>query len=825
MRGVGLRPCCACACSASSSSRSTTRRLAPPAGRRRARAARVARAATRACTRARRSPVASGPTCSTRARARACAPPSRRCARRSATERRSSRATRDRVGFARDAEVWVDARAFEELCRDGDARGGAGPAARRAARRPRRRLGLRGARAPARAPRRRAGARSLAPPRTPASSSRALGLTRERVAADPLSEAAHRELIRRLAASGDRGAALFAYSRLQQRLRDELRVAPSAQTRALVERIRTSGAGDGLRARRTRRQGPRPARLPSPARAHTAQRVRRSRAEHRGGCAAAWEQRARGRAAASCSSPGSRGSARRACSPSSGEPSPAARRRGALRALQRGDADPLPAVRRGARRLRCGRRPVAADRRAPAHRRRARTAASAAWPPPFRRHPRSTIRPGRATGCSRPWPRCCARGRRTLAAAAGRWTTCTGPTGRPCSCSAISRRMPAPARVLIAGAYRETELARSHPLAHALADLRRDRLVERVALRGLGRTRGGGARRRERSGVAGDPAPASRSVHQETGGNPFFVEEIASHLAETGGRERSGIPEGVQGGRSATASTASRPATDELLRLAAGGRAGTSTSPCSTRSRPAAEDALLDALDEAVASGLVREASERAGTLRVRPRDHPRHPLRRADPHARRVRLHGRVADALEALPGDADGQRLAELAHHLFQAAPGGAATARRPVRLAGPPSSRPRQLAWEEAAAHYERARRGARARGPGETPSSAGELLARLGEARMRAGERVGGPRGVRRVRRARQAARRRRRTGTGRARLRGRGRPGLRRRSPTPSPCSSAALGRRLAGPRLRARLLATTRRSSATTTPTRPRARR
>ena len=71
---------------------------------------------------------------------------------------------------------------------------------------------------------------------------RALSLSRERVAADPLAEAAHRDLIRRLAASGDRGAALFAYSRLQQRLREELRVAPSAQTRALVERIR---AGDG----------------------------------------------------------------------------------------------------------------------------------------------------------------------------------------------------------------------------------------------------------------------------------------------------------------------------------------------------------------------------------------------------------------------------------------------------------------------------------------------------------------------------------------------------------------------------------------------------
>ena len=42
-----------------------------------------------------------------------------------------------------------------------------------------------------------------------------------------------------------------------------------------------------------------------------------------------------------------------------------------------------------------------------------------------------------------------------------------------------------PDRLVVAGTYRESELGRSHPLARALADLRRDRLVERVALSGL----------------------------------------------------------------------------------------------------------------------------------------------------------------------------------------------------------------------------------------------------------------------------------------------------------------------------------------------------
>ncbi len=70
----------------------------------------------------------------------------------------------------------------------------------------------------------------------------AVARARERVALEPLSEEAHRELIARLAAAGDRAAALTAYERLAERLRRELRIAPSAPTRALVAEIRGDGA-------------------------------------------------------------------------------------------------------------------------------------------------------------------------------------------------------------------------------------------------------------------------------------------------------------------------------------------------------------------------------------------------------------------------------------------------------------------------------------------------------------------------------------------------------------------------------------------------------
>jgi DNA-binding SARP family transcriptional activator len=76
---------------------------------------------------------------------------------------------------------------------------------------------------------------------------------------EPLAERLHRDLIRRLAAGGDRGAALAAYERLRGRLADALHAAPSAPTRALVDQIR-GGRGEPppdqrSRIRYTRRDG------------------------------------------------------------------------------------------------------------------------------------------------------------------------------------------------------------------------------------------------------------------------------------------------------------------------------------------------------------------------------------------------------------------------------------------------------------------------------------------------------------------------------------------------------------------------------------------
>jgi len=75
----------------------------------------------------------------------------------------------------------------------------------------------------------------------------AISLSRRMVAIDPLGEAPTRELMRRLAAVGERGSAIAAYQRLAERLQSQLRLAPSAATRALADQLRAPDPADDAR--------------------------------------------------------------------------------------------------------------------------------------------------------------------------------------------------------------------------------------------------------------------------------------------------------------------------------------------------------------------------------------------------------------------------------------------------------------------------------------------------------------------------------------------------------------------------------------------------
>ena len=228
-------------------------------------------------------------------------------------------------------------------------------------------------------------------------------------------------------------------------------------------------------------------------------------------------------------------------------------------------------------------------------------------------------------------------------------------------------RRPKPPVVL--GAYRDTEIGRTHPLAGVLADLRRDGLVERVPLRGL-----------DAAAVAklvGD-ADRAAALHRETGGNPFFVEQVLE-------ADDDAIPEGVKdviGRRLARLA----PETGRTLSVAA--VAGLQFDLAVVEA-VLGEDALA-AVEEAAGAQLVRE--ERPGRYAFA------HALIRETLYdelslTRRVRTHGALAEA--------PGLTLAERAYHQLQAdAPGAAESALAAAREAMD------ALAYEEAASLCERA-----------------------------------------------------------------------------------------------------------------------
>jgi DNA-binding SARP family transcriptional activator len=85
----------------------------------------------------------------------------------------------------------------------------------------------------------------------------AVAHTRRQVALDPMGEEVHRRLMRRLAEAGDRPAALATYDRLAGRLRRELALAPSAQTRELADALRAEAPGAEPRQQEEHRRGPR----------------------------------------------------------------------------------------------------------------------------------------------------------------------------------------------------------------------------------------------------------------------------------------------------------------------------------------------------------------------------------------------------------------------------------------------------------------------------------------------------------------------------------------------------------------------------------------
>ncbi|MGB6579087.1 MAG: AAA family ATPase, partial [Streptosporangiaceae bacterium] len=294
---------------------------------------------------------------------------------------------------------------------------------------------------------------------------------------------------------------------------------------------------------------------------------------------------------------------------------------------------------------------------------------------------------------------------------------------------------------LVVGSYRQSEVGQGHPLLAAVADLTRGQ-HRWLLLGGLGQ-------RDVASFVAlvagAEPsAELSAEVYRQTDGNPFFVTEVVRLLASQGRLDPAargavalggGLPEGV---RAVVAERLGHLSDDcrRILEVAAVVGRDFELRVLQPASGLDTER-LLALLEEAEAVRVVGAVPDGLSRWRFA------HALVREVLYegllaARRVHLHRLVGEALETVYAADPGPHLAELAHHLVEAAPGSEETAAKAVQMATLAGRRALEvLAWEDAAELFERALAALElAERPG--PQHRCELLLAVGEARMAASD---------------------------------------------------------------------------------------
>jgi DNA-binding CsgD family transcriptional regulator len=305
----------------------------------------------------------------------------------------------------------------------------------------------------------------------------------------------------------------------------------------------------------------------------------------------------------------------------------------------------------------------------------------------------------------------------------------------------LARRIvPSRAPFLVIGAYRTVGLSRDHPLLDVLANLTRERIAERLLLGPFSRSDAAALV----SGMIGAPvAPMLLdAIHRTTEGNPFFVEEIVRHLAETaqfsvehGVRtldtaklEPLGVPEGV---RQVIGRRLSRlsPEANRMLQVAA--VLGDGFGFADIAVADVEEARLLDAVEEALRAGILYEEGSAY---------HFTHALIRQTIHdemtlPRRQRLHLRVAEAIEgaqAQVADSGGRAAKQAVHYRLAGALADREKTIAHCLRAGEAAAA--VFAWEEAVDHW---RAALDLMKPTDDHRRC-DLLAKLGEVQRRAGD---------------------------------------------------------------------------------------
>lgn len=266
--------------------------------------------------------------------------------------------------------------------------------------------------------------------------------------------------------------------------------------------------------------------------------------------------------------------------------------------------------------------------------------------------------------------------------------------------------------LLILGTYRSDELPRRHPLARTLVQLTRDRLLYEVDIPPLSRSEL--AQMLDATLEGRPPGAFVDALHDASGGNPFFVEEILRTLLDQGRLEP--LLQAARAGRAGSPLAAIPRSVKESIRARTADLDAQTTEVLTYAAvigRRFAFDLLLTltGLDEAAVLRAVRELIDRQ--IVAEERDAPeeslsfRHALSREavydDLLARDRRgRHRAVLRALEELHPDHGEAPVEQLTYHSLRA--GDRAQAARYAQLAGDRSMR--TYAYREAVGHYEAA-----------------------------------------------------------------------------------------------------------------------
>jgi AAA ATPase domain len=284
-------------------------------------------------------------------------------------------------------------------------------------------------------------------------------------------------------------------------------------------------------------------------------------------------------------------------------------------------------------------------------------------------------------------------------------------------------RRGAGSRMLVVATFADHQPDASGPLA----DLRSDVKFDTVHLTGL-QPADAGRLVAARAGPEAADQESVRRLCDETGGNPFFIEELLRSPAPDDGVR---VPAAVKHviGRRLDRLPREHVETLTLAAVLGNDFALTTLEAVATDQE---QDELLEALEAAVEAGLILEHPEQVDRFSF---THAlvRETLYERPITSRRLRLHRRVAEALEVSPLPV---HPAELAHHYFQARNVGGAAKAMVFNLQAAEAAQAAH-AYEAAVEHYQRALSVLPLVGRND-PAARCDVLLALGTARWQASE---------------------------------------------------------------------------------------